>query len=62
MGIFMYLPWASAATVPSSSTISPVPSKIRLALRVMRPIALTSLSIGTGLRNLMVNSTVTPQV
>ena len=58
----MYLPRASTATTPSSSTISPLPSNRRGVSRVMRPITLNSPSSGTGLRKRTVSSAVTPQV
>ena len=45
----MYLPDASAATVPSSSTISPVPSNSRFESFVIRPMTRISRSSGHGL-------------
>ena len=49
-GLCQTFPRASAATVPSSRRISPVPSNRRRVSFVMRPTARTSPSVGTGLR------------
>ncbi len=56
----MYLPLASAATVPSSRRISPLPSKRRRVSRVMRPTQRSSPVRGSGLRKRAVSSAVTP--